>query len=55
MADLVDSLATLAESSPFDGDTDDIIDAAVAGRLDAAATAVDEAMLRHLSGTATRR
>ena len=55
VADLADSLATLAESSPFDGDTDDIIDAAVAGRLDAAATAVDEAMLRHLSGTATRR
>ena len=55
VADLVDSLVALAESSPFDGDTDDIIDAAVGGRLAAAVTAVDEAMLRRLSGNATRR
>ena len=55
VADLVDSLATLAESSPFEGDVDDIVDAAVAGRLDAGTVAVDEAMLRRLFADATRR
>ena len=54
-ADLADALATLAESSPFDSDTDDIVDAAVASRLGAAVTAVDEAMLRRLSSGAMRR
>lgn len=54
-SNLVESLAILAESSPFDGDTSDIIDAAAGGRLGAAAIAVDEAMLHHLFGNATRR
>ena len=53
--DLVDALAALAESSPFDRDTDDIVDSAVANRLDAAVAAVDEAMLRRLFAGATRR
>ena len=48
VADLVDSLATLAASSPFDGDVDDIVDAATGDRLGSAAVAVDEAMLRRL-------
>ena len=47
-AELADALAALAESSPFDGDADDIVDAALGGRLGAAAVAVDEAMLRRL-------
>lgn len=53
-ADLADALATLAESSPFDGDADDIVDAALGGRLGAAAAAVDEAMLRRLFADAAR-
>ena len=48
VADLVDSLATLAASSPFGGDVDDIVDAATGDRLGGAAVAVDEAMLRRL-------
>ena len=54
-ADLVDALATLAASSPFDGDVDDIVDAATDGRLGAGAVAVDEAMLRRLFADAGRR
>ena len=53
-AGLVDSLAALAESSPFDGDVDEIVDEAVAGRLGAAVAIVDEEMLRRLFGDATR-
>ena len=53
--DLADALATLAQSSPFDGDTDDIVDMAVANRLGTAVAAVDEAMLRRLSAGAMRR
>ena len=52
--DLVDTLAALAESSPFDGDADDIIDAAVGDRLGAGVIAVDEEMLRHVFATAGR-
>ena len=55
VATLVDALAALAESSPFDGDTDDIIDAAVGDRLGAGVVAIDEAMLRHLFADAARR
>jgi len=54
-ADLADALAALAESSPFDGDADDIVDAAVADRLGAAVAAVDDAMLRRLFADARRR
>ena len=54
-AGLVDALATLAESSPFDGDAGDIVDAALAGRLGGAVAAVDEAMLRRLFAGAGRR
>ena len=53
--DLADALATLAESSPFDGDDDEIVDAAVGDRLGAGVAAVDEAMLRQLLADATRR
>ena len=52
-ADLTDSLAGLAQSRPFDGDARDIIEAALAGRLDAATVTVDEASLRRL--VASRR
>ena len=55
VADLVVALAALAESSPFDGDTEDIVDAAVSGRLGTGAVAVDEAMLRQLFAAGTRR
>ena len=55
MATLVDALAALAESSPFDGDTDDVIDAAVGDRLSAGVVAIDEAMLRNLFADAARR
>ena len=54
-ADLADALATLAESSPFDGNADDIVDVAVAERLGAAVVTVDEAMLRRLFAGAGRR
>ena len=54
-ADLVGVLATLAASSPFDGDIDDIVDAATGGRLGAGAVVVDEAMLRLLFADAGRR
>ena len=54
VADLVDALATVAASSPFDGDVDDIVDAATGGRLGAGAVAVDEAMLRRLFADAVR-
>ena len=54
-ADLVGALAALAQSSPFDGDVDDIVDAALGSRLDAAVAAVDESMLRRLFAGATRR
>ena len=52
---LIDSLAVLAERSPFDGDTGDVIDAAAGGRLGAAVIAVDAAMLRHLFADEARR
>ena len=52
---LIDSLAALAGRSPFDGDTDDVIDAAVGDRLSAGVVAIDEAMLRHLFADAARR
>ncbi len=52
--DLADALAALAESTSFDGDADDIVDAALAGRLDDAVAAVDEAMLRRLFAGAGR-
>ena len=55
VATLVDVLAALAESSPFDGDTGDVIDAAVGDRLGAGVVAIDEAMLRHLFADAARR
>jgi len=55
VADLADAFAALAESSPFDGDVDDIVDAARADRLDDAAVTVDEAMLRRLFAGAGRR
>ena len=55
VATLVDALAALAESSPFDGDTGDVIDAAVGDRLSAGVVAIDEAMLRHLFADAARR
>ena len=51
---LVDSLATLAASSPFDAYVDDIVDAAIGGRLGAGVAAVDEAMLRRLFVGAAR-
>ena len=54
-AGLVDALAMLAESSPFDGDVGDIVDAALAGGLGGAVAAVDEAMLRRLFAGAGRR
>ena len=54
-AGLVDAFATLAESSPFDGDAGDIVDAALAGRLGGAVAALDEAMLRRLFAGAGRR
>ena len=53
--ELADSLAALAGSSPFDGDTGEVIDAAAGGGLGAAAAAVDEAMLRAVFANATRR
>ena len=53
--ELADSLAALAGSSPFDGDTGDVVDAAAGGRLGAAAAAVDEAMLRAVFANAARR
>ena len=52
VGDLVAALAALAGSSTFDGDIDDIIDAALGGRLGAGVAAVDEAMLRRLFATA---
>ena len=52
---LIDSLAALAGRSPFDGDTDDVIDAAVGDRLGAGVVAIDEAMLRNLFADAARR
>jgi len=55
VAHLVDSLAALAASSPFDADVDDIVDAAIGDRLGAGVVAVDEAMLRRLFAGATRR
>ena len=55
VADLVDALVALAESSPFDGDADDIVDAARAGRLEDAVAAVDEAGLHRLFAGAGRR
>ena len=54
-ADLADALAALAEVRPFDGDVDDIADAALGDRLGAGVAAVDEAMLRQLLSGATRR
>ena len=53
--DLIESLAALAGRGPFDGDTGDVVDAAAGGRLGAAVTAVDEAMLRDVFAGAARR
>ena len=47
-ADLPELLAGLAQSSRLGGDTGDIVDAALADRLGAAAVCVDEASLRRL-------
>ena len=54
-SDLVSALAALAGSSPVANDIDDIVDAAVGGRLDVAVAAVDEATLRNMFTNATRR
>lgn len=53
--DLIDSLAAIAESATFDGDTGDIVDAAVGGRIGAAVADIDESMLRRLFAGAGRR
>ena len=55
VGDLVSALAKLAESSPFDGDTEDMVAAAVDGRLGDGVIAVDEAMLRRMFRAASRR
>ena len=55
VAALVDGLGNLAGSSPSTGDTDDIIDAAIEGRLATGAIGVDEATLRRLFTAAARR
>ena len=55
VGDLVGALAKLAESSPFDGDTEDMVAAAVDGRLGDGVIAVDEAMLRRIFRAASRR
>ena len=55
VSDLVDSLAAVAESAPLEGDTGDIVDAAVGGRLGAAVAGIDESMLRRLFAGAGRR
>ena len=52
---LIDSLAALAERGPGDGDVGAVVDAAVGGRIGAAVTAVDEAMLRDVFASAARR
>ena len=52
---LVESLAALAESRPFDGDIGHVVDAVLADRLGAAVVTVDEVMLRWLFAGATRR
>ena len=52
---LIDSLAALAERGPVDGDIGAVIDAAVGGRIGAAVTVVDEAMLRDVFANAARR
>ena len=48
VSDLIDSLAAVAESAALDGDTGDIVDAAVGGRIGAAVADIDESMLRRL-------
>ena len=55
LSDLIDSLAAMAESATLDGDTGDIVDAAVGGRLGAAVADIDESMLRRLFAGAGRR
>ena len=52
---LIDSLASVAESAPLEGDTGDIVDAAVGGRIGAAVADIDESMLRRLFAGAVRR
>ena len=52
---LIDALAALAERGPVDGDVGAVVDAAVGGRIGAAVTAVDEAMLRDVFADAARR
>ena len=52
---LIDALAALAGRGPVDGDVGAVIDAAVGGRIGAAVTAVDEAMLRGVFANAARR
>ena len=53
-ADLPELLAGLAQSRPFDGDIRDIVEAALARRLDAATVTVDEASLRRLVASQRR-
>ena len=55
VAALVDVLGRLAGSSPTDGDIDDIIDAAIGGRLATAVIDIDEATLRRIFTAAPRR
>ena len=55
VSDLIASLAAIAASATFDGDTGDIVDAAVGGRLGAAVADIDEKMLRRLFAGAGRR
>ena len=52
---LIDSLAAVAESAPLEGDTGDIVDAALGGRIGAAVADIDESMLRRLFAGAGRR
>ena len=55
VSDLIASLAAIAASATFDGDTGDIVDAAVGGRLGAAVADIDEKTLRRLIAGAGRR
>ena len=52
---LIDALAALAGRGPGDGDVGAVIDATLGGRIGAAVTAVDEAMLRGVFANAARR
>ena len=52
---LADALAALAGAGPFGGDTGEVVDAALGGRLRTGVATVDEAMLRRIFSTAARR